>query len=79
MGADCNGTFGHTPILLSHSCGRMLGVTMMIEQKMGLEIGRDLIIKWEPEVRLGYFPNDSYDSYVIIHAESFYDGPGVRI
>ena len=54
---------------------RVVGVTGMIEPKIGRKIVRDLIIKWDPEVHLGCL---IYESYVVFHAGSFYDGPEVR-
>ena len=54
---------------------RVVGVTGMIEPKIGRKIVRDLIIKWDPEVHLGCL---IYESYVVFRAGSFYDSPEVR-
>ena len=55
--------------------GRVVGVTGMIEPKIGRKIVKDLIIKWDPEVDLRRL---IYESYVVFHAGSFYDSPEVR-
>ena len=54
---------------------RVVGVTGMIEPKIGRKIVKDLIIKWDPEVDLRRL---IYESYVVFHAGSFYDSPEVR-
>ena len=54
---------------------RVVGVTGMIEPKIGRKIIKDLIIKWDPEVDLRRL---IYESYVVFHAGSFYDSPEVR-
>ena len=53
----------------------MVGVTGMIEPKIGRKIVKDLIIKWDPEVDLRRL---IYESYVVFRAGSFYDSPEVR-
>ena len=42
---------------------------------MGLEIVGDLVIKWDPDVRLGRV---LYESCGVFGAASFYDSPKVR-
>ena len=53
----------------------MVGVTGMIEPKIGRKLVKDLIITWDPEVDLRRL---IYESYVVFRAGSFYDGPEVR-
>ena len=54
---------------------RVVGVTGMIDPKMGRKVVEDLIIKWDPGVDLGCLV---YESYVVFRAGSFYDSPEVR-
>ena len=50
-------------------------VTRMMEPNMDLKVVRDLIIKWDPEVRLRCF---FYESKVDFRAGSFYVCPEIR-
>ena len=54
---------------------RVVGVTGMIESKIGRKIIKKIIIKWDPGVDLGCLV---YESYVVFRAGSFYDSPEVR-
>ena len=67
---------GHiSPYMTIHTYIRVVGVTGMIEPKIGRKIVKDLIIKWDPEVDLRRL---IYESYVVFHAGSFFDSPEVR-
>ena len=65
----------HWLLVIGFSKPRVVGATGMIEPEIGQKIDKDLIIKWGPEVDLRRL---IYESYLVLHAGSFYDSPEVR-
>ena len=51
---------------------RVVGVTGMIVPKIGRKLVKDLIIKWDPDVRLGCLVDESW---VVFRVRTFHDNP----